>query len=128
METKHTPGPWRACCESECKCGQIWSPVADHPVATVISGQWGDKHPAIRLVGKTSFNMKAEAYMDFLPYGTVDPEVAKANARLITAAPDLLAELEWAVSVLDALGGPSVQERKNAAIRGRAAIAKAKGE
>ena len=48
------------------------------------------------------------------------------NGVLRQQRDELLVELELAISVLDALGGPSVQERKNAAIRGRAAIAKAK--
>lgn len=59
----------------------------DYPVAKVTSGDWGDEHPDIRLVG-SSFERRAEAYMVKDVYGSVSEETAKANARLISAAPD----------------------------------------
>ncbi|HTV69290.1 MAG TPA: hypothetical protein VMF90_12205 [Rhizobiaceae bacterium] len=46
--------------------------------------------------------------MEQITYGSVDPQVAKANAHLIAAAPDMLAALkgivaEDAVDVFDSL-------------------------
>jgi hypothetical protein len=46
----------------------------DHPIATVVAGEWGDE-PGI-------------------PYGEIPESVARANARLIAAAPALLDALE----------------------------------
>mgnify|MGYP001612566934 FL=1 len=74
----HTPGPWRACHNGECTCGQIWSISADHPVATAIIGEWGDN-----LCGKAE---------DRMVYGSVSAGTAAANARLIAAAPETAAE------------------------------------
>jgi hypothetical protein len=37
-----------------------------------------------------SLNRKAEAYMEQAGYGNIPEEVARANARLIAAAPELL--------------------------------------
>lgn len=87
-ESKHTPGPWTACHEGKCSCGQVWSKTADHPVATVTRGEWGDPG---------------------CPYGEVSRECANANARLIAAAPELLEALQGLVSVLnpEILGSPN---------------------
>jgi hypothetical protein len=52
-------------------------------------------------------------------------EAARANARLIAAAPDLLATLVEAHDIIDAIGQPETAE---VAARMRAVIAKAKGE
>jgi hypothetical protein len=89
---KHTKGPWRACQNGECSCKVVSS--EKHPIANVVSGKWGDDFPAIRLVGDSSLNMKAEAYMEQFTYGEIYPAVAAANARLIAAAPDLLEAVE----------------------------------
>ena len=70
-ENKHTPGPWSACDGGKCRCKHV--SCEDHPIAKVISGEWGDPG---------------------FPYGSVDEAVAIANARLIAAAPDLLAACE----------------------------------
>jgi hypothetical protein len=51
-------------------------------------------------------------------------EAARANARLIAAAPDLLATLAEAHDIIDAIGQPETAE---VAARMRAVIAKAKG-
>ena len=59
---EHTPLPWRACNDGECSCLQIW--CKDHPIAEVISGDWGDDYPSIRLVGESSLDLKAEAYLE----------------------------------------------------------------
>ena len=80
-----TPGPWKACNDGKCSCFIVSG--ADHPVAKVISGKWGDDYPALRLVGPTSLEQKVEAYMEQITYGEIDPAEAKANAMLIAAAP-----------------------------------------
>ena len=66
---------------------------ADHPIADVTCGEWGDSYPSIRLTG-SSMNRTAEAFMDGMPYGEVPREEAEANARLIRAAPKMLEALE----------------------------------
>jgi len=72
----YMPGPWSQCGarDGKCSCGQIWSIPADCVVATVAQYRDGNDGPT--------------------------PEAATANARLIAAAPDLLAACEEAVSVL----------------------------
>ncbi|MFN6952496.1 MAG: hypothetical protein ACK4NE_07870 [Albidovulum sp.] len=84
---RHTPGPWHACKDGACTCKVVW--CADHPIADVASGEWGDEYPAIRL-DQEGIGAKAEAYLERLVYGSIDPTVAAANARLIAAAPDML--------------------------------------
>lgn len=59
-----------------------------YPIATVECGEWGDEYPSIRLIGG-SLDRKAEAYMDRIGYGKIPEDVARANAFLISAAPDL---------------------------------------
>ena len=87
-------GPWRGCKDGDCSCGMIWSVPGDHPVATVESGPWGDTWPALRSFDNGNMPGTAvEAYMERSDYGEVDPDVAKANARLIAAAPDMLEQL-----------------------------------
>ena len=81
---EHTPLPWRACNDGECSCLQIW--CKDHPIAEVISGDWGDDYPSIRLVGESSLDLKAEAYMEQCTYGHIPEEVAKANIQFIIKA------------------------------------------
>jgi hypothetical protein len=87
----HSPGPWHACRNAECRCKQVWT--ADHPVAEVISGPWGDKYPALKIEGG-SLEMRAVPIIEMIDYGEVDEETARANARLIAAAPTLLATLK----------------------------------
>jgi len=116
----HTPGPWQACGDGNCSCGQVWSRPADQPVARA-NTVWGDdlEHP----------------------YGEIPAEEMHANARLIAAAPDLLeaclpldAQLTMALSSFGAaeraLGGPLTDEDAVTVSIGllraiRAAIAKA---
>ena len=60
------------------------------------------------------------------------PDIVAANARLIAAAPDLLAALQEAVRVLnyaaDALDAPEASHFRATIADARAAIAKALGE
>jgi hypothetical protein len=81
-----TPGPWSACQEGKCSCGQVWSEATDNLVAVITRGKWGDEWPSIRLVGDTSFDQKAEAYMEKEVYGEVPDDIADANAAFVAAA------------------------------------------
>lgn len=85
--TDHTPTPWQECGHKRggCSCGQIWSLSADVPVAKVTSGEWGDTWPALRPIS-SSIEGKYEVYTEMSAYGSVDPEVAKANAAFIVKA------------------------------------------
>ena len=81
---KHTPLPWRACNDGKCSCKQIWCP--DYPIAVVNSGDWGDDYPSVRLIGESSLDLKAEAYMEQCTYGHIPEEVAEANIQYIIQA------------------------------------------
>lgn len=122
---RFTPGPWKTCHE-KCTCGIV--SVDDHPICTVEHGEWGDTFPAIRLVpGTTSIEGKYEAYIERIGYGSIDPETAKANTRLISAAPDLYEALK------DLLGNAVLFNRDTDACwaflrdKVHAALAKAEG-
>lgn len=94
----------------------IWTTAHDHPVATVTSGKWGDDFATLRFVdgGQGSLAAKVEAYMDQITYGEVGADTAKANARLIAAAPALYAALkslvqaneDWNRAVMNVIGRP----------------------
>lgn len=127
-----TPGPWRPCGESECACGVVWSIPTDMPVVTVV----GEKQHLIGLVN----NEWGDA-ADMI-YGAVGRNDQKANAHLISAAPDMyeaLVRIEKALRIdapgvpqklivrdetIYQLDGQSMYVAINAA---RAAIAKAEG-
>ncbi len=111
----HTPGPWHTCREGKCSCFTVMSD--HHPVAQITHGDWGDEYPAIRLVGP-SLDQRAEAYMEQITYGSVGDAAARANWRLIAAAPDLLEALK---SLLSARG----KRRADAIDQAQRAIAKA---
>ena len=73
---RHTPGPWRECGADRggCQCNMVWSEADDIVVAVAVD----------------AFNVNYTAGCG------CDEETAKGNARLIAAAPDLLAALEMA--------------------------------
>jgi hypothetical protein len=122
-----TPGPWRACHEGECSCGQVW--CDDYPVATVTRGKWGDTYPAIEQQdGTGSIERKYEAVIKMIEYGEVSNELAEANARLIAAAPQLYESAKAFVGALDAFlaASPGLNSGPEVAAL-RVAIAKAEG-
>ena len=94
--SKHTPGPWHLCGDDRggCSCNTVTSP--DYPIAKVTLGEWGDEWPSLRLT-ESSMAGKYETYMEKCTYGEVSKETAVANARLIAAAPDMLAALTMAL-------------------------------
>lgn len=91
-----TPGPWHSCADDGCKCPTVL--CDNYPIAEVVKGQWGDEYPSVRLVGNTSLDMKAEAYMERITYGEVPESEALANRAFIREAPTdiaaLIAEVE----------------------------------
>ena len=116
MTDKFTPGPWEACHDGKCKCKQVWSVTADHPVAVIESGEWGDSHWEAELV-----DGEAKLVWVLMPYGEIPQEAAEANARLIAAAPDLLEALENFMAKVSPLNDTPE------AVAARAAIARARG-
>lgn len=91
----HTPGPWKA----------HWN------------GLWKITTKAGWLVAHLSPPKRA--------HGVFEPANVEANARLIAAAPDLLAALQAIVSNQDMADG---EEPRRLIAEARAAIVKAKGE
>jgi hypothetical protein len=68
---KHTPGPWEVRTENAGKSGRVWRRIPG-----VVEPDWYEKHSH----GET------ETYCGV--------QISEANARLIAAAPDLLAALK----------------------------------
>ena len=103
-ETKHTPGPWRECGHDRngCVCRQIWGTSVDM-IVCVASPPIGTS--------------------DLMPVPT--PEQEAANARLIAAAPDLLAALKFLVDAADTEPGMSIY--KAHIEKAKSSIAKAEG-
>ena len=140
-EPKFTKGPWHVCSGTKsvqgiCSCMSI--SCADHPIATVERGEWGDSYPSLRWVeGTGSIGRKAEAYMELIGYGSIPDEEAVANAHLLSAAPDLLEALKQARIVLGESGSEEHVKQLTDTELGRlwiavtemadAAIAKAEG-
>ena len=121
--SKHTPGPWR------------WvNSQTDEPFDFDVPWD-GYGYPSLRTVaefGETKSEViDGQTYSSrSLPQWILDAEPLQngndeANARLIAAAPDLLATLVDAHDIIDAIGQPEAAE---VAGRMRAAIAKARGE
>lgn len=96
----HTPGPWVMCGEDRggCSCGLVYAKNEDAGIASTYLVEDG-------------FEMS-------MP----DLEARKANARLISAAPDLLADMK---DVVERLAGLLPVER---IARYKHSIAKATGE
>ena len=124
----HTKGPWSICGAKDCKCGTV--NCADHPIAQVTSGEWGDEYPAMRRVGGSLEN-HYEAYIERIGYGEVPKDEAKANARLISAAPDLLEFVQQIFNGIDTgmitIDTPADETLANILSRGRKALSKATG-
>ena len=96
----HTPGPWTACHDGECSCKIV--SCAHYPVARVTVGKWGDDYPAIRLVGSSSLDMKAEAFMEQTSPMAKYPRKRRQQMRAwIAAAPKMLAALQEIEEFLD---------------------------
>ena len=101
MESKHTPGPWRADLNHY---DQEWRVYADSEMSPIVNSL-------------------------FKPKGTI----GEANARLIAAAPDLLAALEGLFRECAMMHrywgeGDNTKAADEAERFAREAIAKAKGE
>ena len=94
--TKHTPGPWTVYAQP-----QEWPGIDSDTMSIIIFGEEGDLERGI----------KGESFTE-----------AMANARLIAAAPDLLAALEHI------LADPFTLISKRSTELARAAIAAARGE
>ena len=100
---KHTPGPWTA--EERDERILIWSDGShDYLAALSLDADGADEEVA-------------DAYAD----------ERQANARLIAAAPDLLAACEAALRVCN-LSGTGERDRRAAIAKLEAAVAKARGE
>jgi hypothetical protein len=100
MTTKHTPGPWR----TTRKLGYSGHAAAEYYIYAENTND--GRSLAVAHIKKS----------------TVQP--MEANARLIAAAPDLLAALQALLAVSSACS----DEETEAVIYARAAIAKARGE
>lgn len=88
----HLAGPWRACQNGDCTCGMVWSIPGDFPVCTV-ANETGRNLQVVAVVHEHM------ADAPDMIYATLDRDVVLANARLIVAAPAMLAALR---GVLDA--------------------------
>ena len=98
----HTPGPW------EVGRGAGWIVTRPHAV--------GRREAALAIGMTPAYSLISAPTCKWFKDGE-----AEANARLIAAAPDLLAALEALADVPDVQGWPETDQA-------RAAIAKAKGE
>jgi len=115
---KHTPGPWEAFNYDPkspgFKNGKAWGVVSD------------DGTPAFTVYKSEKFDCRSGVVKHYW-----DPKAkAKdaANARLIAAAPDLLAALVYCEIVLNATYSLKAGNIANAIDKAHAAIAKAKGD
>jgi hypothetical protein len=113
MSDQHTPGPW-VVRDADTMCPVIDSPnVGKGYWASLATATQRDPHPR--------------------EGGGISMEMARANARLISAAPDLLKALETLLASFDSEihneydGTSMLAERLAEADHARAAIAKARG-
>jgi len=112
--SKHTPGPWRI--------------SYDHEGLPIVVAVAGGAVPIRTPFREDAFSADPRTRADF------DTATVDANARLIAAAPDLLAALEDAEFLLRKIAinpkeaGAMVDSFRRSAEDARAAIAKATGE
>jgi hypothetical protein len=101
----HTPGPWHVCGAERggCICGHVWDATGNVHVASA-----------------TALNMVNPDDLESQEVCVHDVDETKANARLIAAAPDMLAALKAVVAIAD--------RRTDEFDAARAAIAKAEGK
>ena len=113
----HTPGPWKVCGgqNGKCNCGIMWSIPGDFPICTVAGGS----------TFPTAVAHKHMADAPDMIYQTITDAERNANARLIAAAPDMLAALQALVKCSDDLG--AVELPGSATAKARSAIARATG-
>ena len=102
----HTPGQWQACKDAACPCGAIWDASGKIHLCTAFD--------------ETALGM--DAFASDIGVSRVE---RIANARLIAAAPDLLAACKSMLEQADDYGGLAYEVAHEAA---RVAIARAKGE
>ncbi len=129
-ELKATPGPWNVCsgnrkAQGICTCFTV--SCADHPIADVAHGEWGDSYPSLRFVADTTtLDRKVEAYMEHTAYGSIPESQAVANAHLLSASWDLYHALDAIVPPMC----PIVTHHKPDCVwcAGMKALAKARGE
>lgn len=121
MNHKYSPAPWHACQDGKCSCKSVWSYKADHPVAKVESGKWGDSHWEAKLI-----DGEAKLVWNEMDYGEISEEIAVKNAKLIASAPELYEALEETMKWIENWGvrfseDPEwiEQEKKNKEILGR---------
>lgn len=104
-DAEHTPGPW-----------ELTFPFATNPVALIFKNGVGDISSIYR-VSPTERN------------AGVETDEAKANARLIAAAPELLEALEIVVAIMNwEEVHPTVEKFDAIIARAESVIRKAKGE
>jgi hypothetical protein len=99
-----SPGPWTVCHDGECSCKQVWS-GADHPIASLECGEWGDEYPAWRTLNADDPDdaehlpgtKVIDAYVERITYGEIPEHYARGDARFIVfarmALPFLAAEV-----------------------------------
>lgn len=116
--TNHTPGPWHECNNGRCSCGLVWSIPGDFPVCTVSD----DKRHNLQVIAVAHEHM---ADAPDLIYQTLPREQCVANARLIAAAPDMLAALRTMLNAIGNYPVTSVDEAERIAL---AVLAKVEGK